>query len=247
MDRNIGTHVRLGVLASAVAVTGALAPAASAQIPGTLPAVDAQTYTVVTGDQRLRVAVSEPNYAGGTVSVTVQNNTGGAITCGGFGGGPGLSVAPAEVISRSMDHYSRYAVYPDPKVTVDPIKVAGIGVDEIVVPLGSVTDMFPAVAARHIWPEGGSRAVIASKFDDARMQGQTGRQDTFTVPANTGVPFTITLNTPATSPRPEFDAAAMVGCTLGGLNYVFAGYSPSTPPQGGVGSLDMPTFGRFGS
>lgn len=247
MPQKNGTLVRLGVASCAFALTGALAPSASAQIPGMLPEIDAQTYAVTTGDQRIRVAVSEPDLTAGRVTVTVQNNTAGNITCGGFGEGPAVSVAPAEVVSRSVEHYSKHLVYPDPKVTVDPIRVAGIGVDEMVIPLGSVTDMFPAIAARHIWPEGGSRAVIASKFDDARMQGQTGRQDSFTVAANSGLPININLNTPAASPRPDFDAGALIGCTIGGRNYVWAGYSPSTPPQGGTGSLEMPAFGRFGS
>ena len=242
-----GTLVRFGVAGCALALTAALAPAASAQIPGTLPEVDAQTYAVVTGDKRIRVAVSEPDVNAGRVTVTVQNDTAAAITCGGFGTGPGVSVAPAEVVSRSVEHYSKHLVYPEPKVTVDEIKVIGMGVDEITVPLGSVTQLFPAVAARYIWPEGGSRAVIAAQFDDARMLGRTGRQDSFTVPANSGLPINIALNAPATGPRTQFDAGALIGCTIGGVNYVWAGYSPNTPPQGGQGSLSMPSFGRFGS
>ncbi|WP_264885909.1 hypothetical protein [Dietzia sp. NCCP-2495] len=192
----------------------------------------------------MSVAVAQPDVAAGRVLVTVQNNTGGQLTCGGFDGGGSIEVAPAEVISRSVDHYSRYPVYPEPKITTNNIQIVGV----ITVPLGSVTDMLPAAAARHIWAEQGSRSVIASKFDDARMQGQTGRHTAnVSIPANSSTSVSVALAPVSQGSRQPFDAGALVGCTFGGVNYVYAGFSPDTPAQGGTGSLDLSRFGRFGS
>lgn len=249
MSLTNGTLVRMGVSAACAGLLVTSIPAvANSQVPGVDPETDRATYVVTTGDERISVAVSTPNTANGTVLVTVQNNTGGNLSCGGFGGGAPVSVAPAEVISRTLDHYSRYAVYPDPVVTTEEIKVGIInGLDPMTIPLASVTDMVPAIAARQIWPEAGSRAVIASKYDEARLAGQTGRHNSaVSIPANSSTSISVPLTHPSRGDRKNFDAAAVVGCTFG-TNHVYVGYSPGTPPQGNSGSLSLPGTGRFGS
>lgn len=244
------TLVRISALVASFAVIGGgLAPVATGQVPGVKPGDDRDTYVVGTGDGRISVAVSTPNVTAGTVLVTVQNNTGGNLQCAGFDGGATVTVAPDEVISRTLDHYSRYAVYPDPTITTEPIRVGIIpGLDAMTFPLGSVTDMIPSAMARHIWPEAGSRSVIASQYDDARMTGRTGRHTgSITVLGNSSTSVTVPLVDASRGTRAQFNAGAVVGCTFSGINYVYAGYSPETPPQGTTGSLSLPTVGRFGS
>lgn len=245
MQRRNGTLVRMGVAVASAGLLFAAAPAvAGAQVPGVHAPTDRAAYVVTTGDSRISVAVAEPDVANGRVLVTVQNNTGGQLSCGGFDGGGAIEVATDEVVSRSIDHYSRYAVYPEPKITTNDITIVGV----ITVPLGSVTDILPAAAARHIWPEQGSRSVIASKYDDARMRGQIGRHTgNVTVPANSSTSVTVPLAPPSKGNRTAFNAGALVGCDFGGIKYVYAGFSPDTPKQGGTGSLDTSQFGRFGS
>lgn len=233
------------VAVAALCLAGTGVGSSSAHLPGVDPVKDAQTYVVVTGNTDVSVAVDTPDLAAGTVRVTLQNNTGGALSCGGFDGGATITVATAEIAARSFQHYADFPVYPDPTVIVDGIPTQ----DAMRISLGSLTGALPSTSTTMIWPEAGNRALIGELYDAARLRGQVGRlTNTVNVPAFASTTVQVRLGQPNVSPRSaDYHAGALVGCTIRGANTVFAGYQPGTPQQGGSGSLAAQTLGRFGS
>lgn len=233
---------------AAVIVTGGVA---SAQIPG--QNVPAQVFPV--DDQSIQLAVNSPNIETGAVSITMQNNTGSAITCTGIGGGPAATVTRDEVVALGVDHWARYPYAPFQDLEFD-LQMPSLGSISLPIPdlppqldigLGSVTGLLPGSLGDMFWPEVGYAAEVGTAYGEARRAGQVAVLGaSFTVPANTSVTVTGQLGDLSRGERQPFSAGAIATCVVDGQRYIFAGYEDGRPDIGrdsGSGSLSSGSLG----
>lgn len=232
---------RMAALGIAAATALAVAPVASAQLPG----VNNNTQVFPVDDQRILIAVDEPNLEAGTVDVTVQNNTTQALTCTGINGGQAGAVTTAEIAAKSVDFYTRFPNSTLSPIAVDvnvPSAVAGsvgdLG-DGFQIDLGSITGMIPGSAAGLVNEEWGALGEIGGEFSQSRLNGHYGGMGTsLTIPAQTAEPYTVELGQTSRGERQAFQAAVVLTCVLEGQRYVFHGYQGEAPVlDSGSGSL----------
>ncbi|GAA3511443.1 hypothetical protein [Dietzia aurantiaca] len=238
---------RLAALGIAAATAVAVAPIASAQLPG----VDNNTQVFPVDDERILIAVDEPDLEAGTVGVTVQNNTAQALACTGIDGGQAGAVTTAEVAAKSVDFYARF-----PNSTLSPIdvevdvpgaiagSVGDLG-DGFQIDLGSITGMIPGSAAGLVNEEWGALGEISGDFTQSRLNGQYGAMGaSLSIPALTAQPYTVELGQTSRGERPAFQAAVVLTCVLGGQRYIFHGYNGDAPVlETSTGSLSGGSLG----
>lgn len=209
------------VAAVAVAATGA--GAAAADIPGEYRV----TEVFPVDDQRIQLAIDGPNLANGTVSGSVQNNTGSPLTCKGIAGGPAGTVVPDHIVARSVDFYAQFPYSPLAPLVIG---VDGPGFDDQQFELGSVAALAPGSLAEMLWPDLAALQVISSSYDEARLGGHVGTTGTsMTVPARESEPFTVQLGNPSAGGWQDFNTGIMLTCVLEEQRYVFHGYENGRP------------------
>ena len=249
MARTWARPSRIAALGIAAAFVAATAPAASAQLPG----VDNNTQVFPVDDDRILVAVEEPDLEAGIVGVTIQNNTDEALTCSGIDGGSAATVTTAEIAAKSVEFYRQFPNSELSPIDIDvsvPSALAGsvgdLG-DDLAIDLGSIVGMVPGSAAGLVYPEQGALADIGGDFTQSRLNGHHGPMgQTLNIPAQTAEPFTVELEQTSRGDRQEFHAAVVMTCELGGQRYIFHGYQGDEPPAADTGSGSL-SAGSLGS
>lgn len=247
MERTWARPSRFAAFSIAAALAVATAPAASAQLPG----VDNNTQVFPVDDDRISIAVDEPDLGAGTVGVTVQNNTDQALTCTGINGGHAGTVTTAEIAAKSVDFYTEFPnseLSPiDVEVDVPSLIAGSVGdiAGDFAIDLGSIVGLVPGSAAGLVYPEQGALADIGGDFAQSRLDGHYGPMgQSLAVPAQTAQPFTVELGQTSRGERQDFHAAVVLTCELDGQRYIFHGYQGEPPVRtGGSGSLSAGSLG----
>lgn len=235
------------VTAAAISTTGAGA-VATAQLPGVAPGQS----LVVVDDTTIQVAVDAPNFAAGTVGVSLQNNSTSAITCSGIKGEASGALTRAgtvtttEIVARTVDYYA------DHLHSYDQVLPVNVGSGDtnmaITVGLGSITDLVPGSLTGGLRPEFGESGRLNELYTEARLNGLVGAVSSVTIPARSGTTLTVQLSHSSTGNRPaDFRPAAVFGCQRGGQDYIYAGYHGEETAVIPLGSLSSTDTGRFGS
>ncbi|KAB1504475.1 hypothetical protein F7230_05285 [Corynebacterium sp. 320] len=241
------TARRIASAALAVlAAVGLSMPAASAaNLVSQLPGASAEGTIVVTDSPRVTVTVGPNTAEDQNVTVTVKNNYDSSFRCAAPGAIKDAAKKPAEVpnVLTTADIVSKSVAYyrSKPFVPKDNLTVPFIGA----LPIGEFLQFVPeGLIGRLLGEDINSRAELFRNWEKARLAGQAAEITPFTLAPDETKEITVPLDAPASGPRTDFQAAALLYCVDTTSNpqqaYVFAGYEKTEPPkapQGSQGSL----------
>lgn len=223
--RTLRTYALPAVAAvgAATLFAGAGVAVAADVLPGDIP----DNHVVLTGSDALDITVGDVE--NGTVDVTVENSDADqGYTCTGL-------VTEAGVVSQTMDYYGQNPASLGPLGSLMGLGIPALAGLADTSSLGSLAA--PNIQAQNAIQDAQAQAAIA---------GHTADIAEFTVGPNaTSGPTTITLNTPSTGTRADFDPAVYLSCTgADELTYGFAGYNGDSGGSGGTGSLGSDAGGE---
>ena len=223
MARTWHASARIAALGVAAAFVAAAAPAVNAQVPGDNP----RTTVYPVDDTRIQLFVEPLDIEAGTVRVVVQNNTASNLNCTGIDGGPAATIAPAEVVARSIDYYTQYPLSElADLVLVLPSAAGGnqnIGLGSVQAQVGSLAEFMN--------PEWDMLNQNSAALDQARLGGQYGAlPSTIAVPSLGAFERVVRLDNPVQGAREDFQTGAIMSCTISGQRYVFHAYEGGVKP-----------------
>lgn len=227
-------HTIAAMLATAGLVAGS-GIAAAQNGPRALPGTnDSATQIAVGYDNLAEVEVNAVDAESTEVTGTFTNNSDGSMECRAAGEtqGDAGTVTTAALVDRSLAYVTNNLVAGDLGL---PIDTGSLDVMLGSGSLGSLGLGDPAAVELD---------AIKQAQDQARLAGQYGAVDEFTVAAGDSEEWTATLSVPS-GDRTDFDAAALFTCVQDEQWYAFAGYEEddSDDDNGGGGSLSMGSLG----
>lgn len=244
MARTWARSSRFAALGIAAAFAVAVAPAASAQLPG----VDNTTQVFPIDDDRISIVVDPVNLDSGTVRVLIQNNTTSNLNCSGLDGGPAATVTTAEVVARAVDFYTQYPYVNVLDIDISAPSIVSSLADIPNIGTASIQDLIPGSATLFINPAWAAAADTQAALTEARLAGQYAPVgNTVPVPAQTAQEFDVQLQHPSAGTRADFQTGVIMTCVLQGQRFIFHAYEgdqrPNLAANDSTGSLGSAGLG----
>lgn len=228
MARTWARSSRFAALGIAAAFAVAVAPAASAQLPG----VDNTTQVFPLDDNRVTIAVEPVDLGNGTVRVFIQNNTASNLNCTGIEDGPAATVTNAEVVARAIDFYTRYPYQDLSNIDISFPSALGSIADAPEIGVGSIQELIPGSAQIFINEAWSAANETESALVQARLAGQYAPiSSPLSLTAGQARELDVTLQNPSAGTRSDFQTGVILTCSLQGQRYVFHAYEGDQRPN----------------